>query len=68
MQWNFFQKDHFKKSAEVTGDLIRKISDKITCALKSSKQIHSQNNLDETDITKERYVALQKKGNTLLMN
>ena len=32
------------------------------------KKIHSQNNLDETDITKERYVSLQKKGNTLLMN
>ena len=36
--WKLLQKDQFKKPSEVTGDLISKISDKITCASKSSKK------------------------------
>ena len=60
-------KKAIQKTAEATGNLIgNKIVDKITNAAKSSKKLHSQNNLDETDIPKERY--LQKKGNKLLMN
>ena len=51
-QWKLLQ-----KTAEATGYLIgNKIVDKITNAAKSSKKLHSQNNLDETDIPKERYL------------
>ena len=49
-----------QKTEEATGDLIgNKITDKITSASKSSKKLHSQNNLDETNIRRERYY-LQK--------
>ena len=44
------------------GDLIgNKIADKITSASKSSKKLYLQNNLDETDIPKERYISLEKR-------
>ena len=51
MQKKLLQNEQFKKTAEATGDLIdNKIFDKITSASKSSEKLHSQNNLDETDI------------------
>ena len=50
-------KKAIQKTAEATGNLIgNKIVDKITNAAKSPKKLHSQNNLDETDIPKERYL------------
>ena len=50
------------EKAEATGDLIgNKIAYKITNASKSSKKLHSQNNLDETDIPKERYISPEKR-------
>ena len=57
-----------KKTLEATGYLIsNKIADKITSASKSSKKLHSQNNLDKTDIPKEKYISPEK-SNKLLMN
>ena len=52
-----------QKTAEATGDLIgNKITNKITCASKSSKKLHSQNNnLDEIDIPKEKYISPEKR-------
>ena len=50
-------KKAIQKPAEATGNLIgNKIAEKITNASKSSKKLHSQNNLDATDIPKERYL------------
>ena len=40
--------------------LVKKIVDKITSVSKSSKKLHSQNNLDETVIPKERYISQEK--------
>ena len=58
-----------QKTAEAAGDLIgNKTADKITSASKSSKKLHSHNNLDETDIPKERHIYSQKKGSKLLTN
>ena len=55
---NCFKKSNSKK-AQATGNLIgKKIADKITSA---SKKLHSQNNLDETDIPKERYISPEKR-------
>ena len=54
-----------QKTAEATGDLNSNTSaGKITSVSKKS----SRNNLDETEIPKERYTYLQKKDSTLLMN
>ena len=53
-----------QKTAEAISDLIgNEIADKITSALKSSKKLHSQKNLDETDILKERYISRKKVTN-----
>ena len=50
-----------QKTTEATGDLIgNKMVDEITSASKSYKKLHSQNNLDETDIPKERYISPEK--------
>ena len=38
-----------------------KTADKIKSASKSSKKLYSQNNLDETDIPKWRYISLEKR-------
>ena len=58
-----------QKTAEATGDLVvNKITDKITRASKYSNKLHLQNNLDETDIPKERYISTEKKDYKLLMN
>ena len=55
-----------QKTAEATGDLIgNKIADKVTSASKSSKKLYSQNNLDKTDIPKERYISPEKKEQIL---
>ena len=54
-----------QKRAEATGDLNGNVSaDKITSISKKS----SRNNLDKTEIPKERYTYLQKKDSKLLMN
>ena len=57
-------KTAIQKTAEATGDLTGdKIANKIT--KKSSKELHSQNNLDEaknkTEIPKERYISPEKR-------
>ena len=50
------------KTAEATGDLIDiKTADRILSASKPSQKLHPQNNLDEKNIPKERYIYLQKK-------
>ena len=57
-----------QKIAVATCDFIgNKIADKITSTSKElylefSKNLHPLNNLDETDIPKERYIYLQKKA------
>ena len=49
------------KSPGTTGDLIgNKIANKITSASKSFEKLHSQNNLYETDLTKERYISPER--------
>ena len=51
-----------QKTAEATVDLIgNKIADKIASASKYLKKLHSQNNLDETDIPKERRISPEKR-------
>ena len=54
MQQKILQKEHFKKTAEATGDLIGKeIADKITSALKTGE--------NEIKIPKERYISPEKR-------
>ena len=51
-----------QKTVEATVDLIcNKIADKIASASKYLKKLHSQNNLDETDIPKERRISPEKR-------
>ena len=51
-----------QKTAEATVDLIgNKIADKIASASTYLKKLHSQNNLDETDMPKERYISPEKR-------
>ena len=66
-----------QKTAVATSDLIgNKIADKITSTSKElhlefSKNLHPLNNLDETDMPKERYVYIYispEKGSKLLIN
>ena len=55
-------KKAIQKAAETTGELTgNKIADKITSASKSSNKLYSQNNLDETDTSKERYISPKKR-------
>ena len=58
-----------QNTAEATGDLIGdKIADKITnLSKKSSKELHSQNEV-EIEIPKERYISSEKKKKKLLIN
>ena len=51
-----------QETAEATGQLSgNKIAAKITSASKSSKKLHSQNNLGETNIPKEKYKSPEKR-------
>ena len=51
-----------QKRGEVTGNLIgNKIIERITSASKSSKKLHLQNDLDEADIPKERFITWEKR-------
>ena len=60
-------KTAIQKTAEATCSLIgNKIHDKIT--KKSSNELHSQRNLEETRNEIEIYISLQKKDNKLSMN
>ena len=54
------------KTAKATGDLYdNKIADKFTSISKSSKELHSQSNLDEAkseiEIPKERYISPERR-------
>ena len=58
-----------QKTAEATGDLVgNKIADKITSASKKSRNEEIQSHEVNNEISKERDIFLQKKGNKLLMN
>ena len=55
-------KTAIQKTAETFGTLIgNKIEDKNTSASKSSKISHLQNNLNETNISKEKYISSEKR-------
>ena len=51
-----------QKKAKAAGVLIgNKVADKITSASKSSTKLHLQNNLDETNIPKEKHISPEKR-------
>ena len=55
-------KTAIQKTSKAFGTLIgNKIEDKNTSASKSSKMSHLQNNLNETNISKEKYISSKKK-------
>ena len=55
-------KKAIQKTAEATVDLPgNKIANTIRSASKSLRKLYSQNNLDETDIPKERYISPEKR-------
>ena len=66
-QWTLHQKEHFKKTAEATGDLIgNKIVDKITSVSKKPAKELPKNDKtkeEDTEITthKKRYISPEER-------
>ena len=59
-----YSKGAVQKTVEATGNLIgNKIADKIT---KSSRELHSKTDQTEIEISKERYISVEKRQQILI--